>query len=200
MFDTLTLKWNRSSPSEEVPAFPSSHIPHDACVVSGCESPRPRVAVLGVLDDAQERAEHLLVNDIVVRTLARAGDVAVQTVYDCLDALDHTGVVRRVETAGSPARYQTRVGDNHHHLVCRQCGSIADVDCAAGPAACLLPAQDLDFVVDEAEVSYWGMCSTCTEIQNTEAQNTEAHGTEAQSAPTSRIALRGIHHNREEQQ
>lgn len=129
----------------------------------GLRVTRPRVAVLGVLEDARSDAEHLLVNDIVVRTRTRAGDVSVQTVYDCLEALSRTGVVRRVETAGSPARYESRVGDNHHHLVCRDCGAIVDVDCVVGDAACLRPSSDHGFVVDEAEVTFWGLCLSCAQ-------------------------------------
>jgi Fur family ferric uptake transcriptional regulator len=128
----------------------------------GLRVTRPRVAVLGVLEDARSGAEHLLVNDIVLRTRARAGEVSVQTVYDCLEVFSRTGVVRRVETAGSPARYESRVGDNHHHLVCRGCGAIVDVDCVVGDAACLLPSSDHGFAVDEAEVTFWGRCPSCS--------------------------------------
>jgi Fur family ferric uptake transcriptional regulator len=134
----------------------------------GLRVTRPRVAVLGVLEDARSDAEHLLVNDIVVRTRARAGDVSVQTVYDCLEAFSRTGVVRRVETAGSPARYESRVGDNHHHLVCRDCGAIVDVDCVVGEAACLRPSSDHGFVVDEAEVTFWGLCPSCSQTDTPE--------------------------------
>lgn len=132
----------------------------------GLRVTRPRTAVLAVLDEARARGEHLLVNDIVHRTRARAGDVSVQTVYDCLEAFGRTEVVRRVETAGSPARYETRVGDNHHHLVCRSCNTVVDVDCVVGQAPCLQPSVDHGFVLDEAEVTFWGLCPTCAGVQS----------------------------------
>ena len=131
----------------------------------GLRVTRPRTAVLAVLDEARTRGEHLLVNDIILRTRARAGDVSVQTVYDCLEAFGRTAVVRRVETAGSPARYETRVGDNHHHLVCRSCSTVVDVDCAVGQAPCLTPSANHGFVVDEAEVTFWGLCPACARAQ-----------------------------------
>jgi Fur family ferric uptake transcriptional regulator len=128
----------------------------------GLRVTQPRVAVLGVLEDAKFRGEHLLVNEIATRTRARVEGVSTQTVYDCLEAFGRVGVVRRVETAGSAARYETRVGDNHHHLACRKCGTIADVDCAVGDAPCLHPSSHHGFVVDEAEVTFWGLCPSCS--------------------------------------
>jgi Fur family ferric uptake transcriptional regulator len=82
-------------------------------------------------------------------------------VYDVLDALHGAGLVRRIEPAGSPAIFETRVGDNHHHLVCRSCGAIVDVECAVGAAPCLTPSEAAGFVVDEAEVVFWGLCPEC---------------------------------------
>lgn len=93
-------------------------------------------------------------------------DVSRQAVYDVLGALTSVGLVRRIQPSGSVARYESRVGDNHHHVVCRSCGAIADIDCAVGEAPCLAPSGDsnvLDgFVVDEAEVIFWGMCPDCS--------------------------------------
>jgi Fur family transcriptional regulator, stress-responsive regulator len=128
----------------------------------GLRVTRPRLAVLAVLEEAQGRAEHLAVAQVVTATRQRLGDVSTQAVYDCLEALARAGLVRRVETAGSPARYESRVGDNHHHLVCRACGRTVDVDCAVGPAPCLHPSASHGFVVDEAEVVFWGLCPDCT--------------------------------------
>ena len=88
--------------------------------------------------------------------------VSHQAVYDILDALTRTGLVRRIQPAGSVARYELRVGDNHHHVVCRSCGAVADVDCAVGSAPCLDASDTQGFVIDEAEVTYWGICSACT--------------------------------------
>ena len=84
-----------------------------------------------------------------------------QAVYDVLAALTRAGLARRIAPAGIPARFEARAGDNHHHLVCRMCGSITDVDCATGDAPCLEPIDAAGFLVDEAEVTYWGLCATC---------------------------------------
>lgn len=118
---------------------------------------RPRVAVLAALGD------HPHVDTDAVIALVR-GDhptVSRQAVYDVLRALTDAGLVRRIQPAGATARYESRVGDNHHHLVCRSCGAIADVECAAGHAPCLTASDDRGFVVDEAEVVYLGTCPDC---------------------------------------
>jgi Fe2+ or Zn2+ uptake regulation protein len=91
----------------------------------------------------------------------RLGTLSTQAVYDILRAFAEAGLVRRIEPAGSPARYETRVGDNHHHIVCRICGATADVDCAVGDRPCLDPVSTQGFVVDEAEVTFWGLCPNC---------------------------------------
>jgi Fur family transcriptional regulator, stress-responsive regulator len=92
----------------------------------------------------------------------RVGHVSLQAVYDALHALTAAGLVRRIEPADSPARFERRVGDNHHHMVCRSCGVVADVDCAVGAAPCLTPSSDRGFSIDEAEVIYWGLCPDCS--------------------------------------
>jgi Fur family ferric uptake transcriptional regulator len=119
---------------------------------------RPRLAVLAVL---REHA-HATTDEVLGAVRERLPEVSHQAVYDVLRALTATGLVRRIEPQGSVARYEVRVGDNHHHLVCRSCGVIADVDCAVGEAPCLTPSEHLGFVVDEAEVIYWGTCPSCT--------------------------------------
>ncbi len=96
--------------------------------------------------------------DIARRTMP---DLSHQAVYDALRALTAAGLLRCIEPAGSVARYETRTGDNHHHLICRTCGAIVDVDCAVGAAPCLTPAQDHGYSIDQAEVLYWGRCPTC---------------------------------------
>ncbi|MCK2215681.1 transcriptional repressor [Actinomadura sp. ATCC 31491] len=118
---------------------------------------RPRLAVLAALH------EHPHVDTDTVISLVRADlpRVSHQAVYDVLRALTNAGLVRRIEPAGAPARYETRVGDNHHHVVCRSCGAIADVDCAVGHAPCLTASDDQGFLVEEAEVTYWGTCPDC---------------------------------------
>lgn len=128
---------------------------------AGLRVTQPRLAVVSVLDAAGDAREHLLVSEIVERSRARLGELSTQAVYDCLEALTRVGIVRRVETAGSPARYESRASDNHHHLACRDCGTVVDVDCAVGAAPCLTPSDDHDFEVDEAEVVFWGRCPSC---------------------------------------
>ncbi|TQS24317.1 Fur family transcriptional regulator [Microbispora hainanensis] len=105
--------------------------------------------------------DHLDVEAIHRGVCDRVGQVSLQAVYDSLNALHCGGLLRRIEPAGSPTRYETRVGDNHHHLVCRTCGRITDVDCAVGHAPCLDPASDAGYLVDEADVIYWGLCPRC---------------------------------------
>lgn len=119
---------------------------------------KPRVAVLAALRD-HKHVDADTVLGLVRRELPM---VSHQAVYDVLHALTGAGLVRRIQPAGATARYETRVGDNHHHVVCRSCGVIADVDCAAGAAPCLTASDDHGFVVDEAEVVYWGTCPACT--------------------------------------
>jgi len=119
---------------------------------------RPRVSVLTALF-AHPHAD----TDTVIRAVRDdLGEVSHQAVYDVLRALTGAGLIRRIEPSGSVARYESRVGDNHHHVVCRSCGSIADVDCAVGDTPCLIPSDDHGFTIDEAEVTYWGMCPTCS--------------------------------------
>ena len=130
---------------------------------AGLRATKPRLTVLAVLEDAGTRGEHPLVAEIVDRTRERLGDVSTQAVYDCLDALRRAGMVRRVEVAGSPARYEARVGDNHHHLVCRACGTTIDVDCTVGAAPCLQPSDSHGFELDQAEVIFWGRCPSCAD-------------------------------------
>ncbi len=119
---------------------------------------RPRVAVLS----AVHHHPHADTDSILRAVRADLPEVSHQAVYDGLRALTGAGLVRRIEPAGSPARYEARIGDNHHHLVCRSCGVIVDVDCAVGDTPCLTAADDHGFTVDEAEVTYWGLCPTCS--------------------------------------
>ena len=119
---------------------------------------RPRAAVLA----AVHALPHADTESIIGATRAELGEVSHQAVYDVLRALTAAGLVRRLQPPGSVARYEARVGDNHHHVVCRSCGSIADVDCAVGHAPCLTASDDHGFTIDEAEVVYWGRCPNCT--------------------------------------
>jgi Fur family ferric uptake transcriptional regulator len=106
---------------------------------------------------------------------ADVGTVSLQAVYDSLAALAEAGLVRRIQPTGSPTLFETRTGDNHHHLVCRSCGRVSDVDCAIGELPCLTPVDTLGYVIDEAEVVYWGRCPTCTS-QTTATPGEEHHG------------------------
>jgi Fe2+ or Zn2+ uptake regulation protein len=124
----------------------------------GLRATTPRVRVLGWL------AEHPHSTAAeVAEGLATHGEaLSNQGIYDVLAACTEVGLLRRISPADSPARYETRAGDNHHHVVCRSCGRLADVDCAVGAAPCLTPSSDNGFVVDEAEVVFWGLCPDCT--------------------------------------
>jgi Fur family ferric uptake transcriptional regulator len=119
---------------------------------------RPRVAVLGAV------CEHPHADTETIFDSVRTGlpEVSRQAVYDVLAALTTVGLVRRIQPSGSLARYESRVADNHHHVVCRACGVIADVDCAVGDAPCLVASDDNGFTIDEAEVIYWGLCPDCS--------------------------------------
>jgi len=124
----------------------------------GLRVTRPRLAVLAAL----QAAAHLDAEAVAVGARARLGTLSTQAVYDALHAFTRAGVVRRIEPAGHPARYETRVEDNHHHLVCRSCGDTVDIDCVTGAAPCLSPDTTYGFVVEEAEVTFWGTCAVCT--------------------------------------
>lgn len=122
---------------------------------------RPRTAVLG----AVHRHPYADTDTVIRAVRAELADVSHQTVYDSLNALTAAGLLRRIQPTGSVARYESRVGDNHHHVVCRSCGVIADVECAVGEAPCLTAADDHGFTIDEAEVIYWGLCPDCITAQ-----------------------------------
>ncbi|MDQ3675788.1 MAG: transcriptional repressor [Actinomycetota bacterium] len=124
---------------------------------AGLRVTTPRLAVLA----AVREGSHATVDEIAAAARARAGSVSTQAVYDVLRALAQAGLARRIEPAGSPARYEARVADNHHHLVCRVCGAVADVDCAVRRAPCLVPGDASGYLIDEADVTYWGLCPAC---------------------------------------
>ncbi|AXB41246.1 Fur family transcriptional regulator [Amycolatopsis albispora] len=118
---------------------------------------RPRLAVLTALRDHP----HVDTETVIALVRAHHPTVSHQAVYDVLRALTDAGLVRRIQPAGANARYESRVGDNHHHVVCRSCGAIADVDCTTGHAPCLTASDDHGYVIDEAEVVFWGTCPDC---------------------------------------
>lgn len=123
----------------------------------GLQVTAQRIAVL----QAVESQPHVTADAVAETARVQIGTISKQSVYDALGALVEAGIVRRIEPAGSAARYETRVGDNHHHLVCRGCGSVVDVDCAVGAAPCLTAADAAGYTVDEAEVTFWGTCPAC---------------------------------------
>lgn len=124
----------------------------------GLRVTRPRLAVLA----AVHADPHADTDTLISAVRIDLGAVSHQAVYDVLRALTDAGLLRRIQPPGSVARYEARVGDNHHHLVCRSCGSVTDVDCAVGAAPCLVASDDRGFAVDEAEVTWWGTCPACT--------------------------------------
>lgn len=123
----------------------------------GLRATAPRLAVLRAL----EGRAHLGADEVLQEVRRTLPTVSVQAVYDVLNALTGTGLLRRIEPAGHPGRYERRTGDNHHHLVCRGCGTVEDIDCTVGHAPCLTPSTTAGFAVEVAEVTFWGLCPTC---------------------------------------
>ncbi len=122
-----------------------------------------RLAVLQAISDRPHSTADEI--DKVVR--AAIGSISPQSVYNAVGTLSDKGLIRRIQPAGSPARFEDRVGDNHHHLICRDCGRVTDVECAVGHAPCLTAADDAGYVIDEAEVVYWGRCPECVATDRT---------------------------------
>jgi len=123
----------------------------------GLQATAQRLAVLR----AVASQPHITADDVAAVAAVQIGTISRQAVYDALNAMVHKGLVRRIQPIGSPARYEDRVNDNHHHLICRICGSVVDVDCAVGAAPCLTAQDDRGYEIDEAEVAYWGRCPEC---------------------------------------
>lgn len=135
-------------------------LPHTADELrgAGLRVTAARVALL----ETVRAGDHLAADAIAMGVRDRLGHISLQAVYEALHSLTAAGLVRRLEPPGSPARFEGRVGDNHHHLVCRSCGAVVDVDCAVGHAPCLTASDDRGFSIDEAEVIYWGLCPDCS--------------------------------------
>ncbi|HEX6422839.1 MAG TPA: Fur family transcriptional regulator [Acidimicrobiales bacterium] len=127
----------------------------------GLQVTAQRLAVLRAVSDRP----HSTADDVYTFVRAQIGAISRQAVYDALAVLGDKGLLRRIQPAGSAARYEDRVGDNHHHLVCRTCSRLVDVDCAVGDTPCLTAADDWGFEIDEAEVIYWGRCPDCEQSQ-----------------------------------
>jgi Fur family transcriptional regulator, stress-responsive regulator len=137
---------------------PPPPTPADELRGAGLRVTAARVALL----ETVREGDHLGVEAIATLVRARLGHISLQAVYEALHALTAAGLIARIETPGSPARFEGRIGDNHHHLVCRSCGAVADVDCAVGHAPCLTASDDHGFTIDEAQVIFWGLCPDCS--------------------------------------
>lgn len=128
----------------------------------GVQVTAQRLAVLRAVSSRP----HSTADDVAEVVRAQIGSISRQAVYDALGILADRGLIRRIQPAGSPARFEDRVGDNHHHLICRSCGRMVDVDCAVGATPCLTAVDDSGYEIDEAEVVYWGRCPACLAAQN----------------------------------
>ena len=147
-----------TTPAMDLPSNHTGGEPQDQLRAVGLRVTKPRIAVLDVLAERP----HSDTATIISAVRGSLDSVSHQAIYDCLDVMTAAGLVRRIQPAGSLARYEIRRGDNHHHLVCRSCGAVFDVPCAVGAAPCLDAAEDHGFAIDEAEVIYWGLCPSCT--------------------------------------
>jgi Fur family ferric uptake transcriptional regulator len=150
---------------------------------AGLQVTAQRLAVYGEVI----RQPHASADAIAAAAREALGAISMQAVYDALGALVEAGLVRRIQPAASPARYEARVGDNHHHLICRLCGAAVDVDCAVGEVPCLHANDDQGFEIDEAEVIFWGRCPDCRDARRTidEQHNKRSRG--GPRAPTSPV-------------
>lgn len=148
--------WTATTPDEARQRFAPASA-RDALRAAGLRVTAPRTAALVWLSGHP----HATAEQVEAGIVAALGSVSTQAVYDVLSACAGAGLLRRIEPAGHPARYECRVGDNHHHLVCRVCGRTEDVDCATGTRPCLTPSDDLGYTLDEAEVVFWGKCPRC---------------------------------------
>jgi Fur family transcriptional regulator, stress-responsive regulator len=153
-------------------AMPDSGLPDALTMLreGGLRATAARVAVLSEI----ARQPHAPADEIAYAARLRLGAVSMAAVYEVLNTLTAAGLIRRIEPAGSPARYETRTADNHHHIVCRRCNAVADVDCAVGVAPCLEPTNTLGFVIDEAEVTWWGLCANCAQETSTSPSTVKA--------------------------
>lgn len=136
--------------------------PADVLRQHGVQVTAQRIAVLRAVSSHP----HLTADAVTEIARGEIGAISRQAVYDALGALTDAGLIRRIQPAGSPALFEDRVRDNHHHLICRQCGSVVDIDCAVGSAPCLTAADDQGYTIDEAEVVYWGQCPDCRRTQS----------------------------------
>jgi Fe2+ or Zn2+ uptake regulation protein len=151
---------------------------------AGLRVTAPRLAALRAI----EASPHTTADDLVSALAAELPTTSHQAVYGVLNALTGAGLVRRIEPAGSPARYERRTGDNHHHIVCTMCGAIGDVDCAVGHAPCLTPSETHGFAVTTAEVTYWGICEQCAAAEQADEADEPAGAAPPAPAPVAAAA------------
>ena len=153
--------------------------PVDLLRQRGIQVTAQRLAVLRAVSGQP----HITADAVAEAVRAEIGAISLQSVYDALGILVAEGLLRRIQPSGSPARFEDRVGDNHHHLICRMCGRVVDVDCAVGSAPCLTAADDSGYEIDEAEVAYWGRCPDCV------AQSQAAPGSNPQKPKRKRLQV-----------
>ncbi len=137
----------------------------------GIQVTAQRLAVLR----AVSQDPHATADRVAEAVRADIGSISLQSVYDSLELLVEKGLVRRIQPVGSPARFENRVNDNHHHVICRECGHVADVDCVVGAAPCLTAADDLGFDIDEAEIAFWGHCPDCRTTTDNTTRKQHSH-------------------------
>jgi Fur family transcriptional regulator, stress-responsive regulator len=143
-------------------SVPQTPTPADELRHAGLRVTAARIALL----ETVRAGDHLDVDTIAARVRDRLGTISVQAVYEALHALTAAGLIARIEPAGHPARFEGRVGDNHHHIVCRSCGAVVDVDCVVGEPPCLSASDDHGFAIDEAQVIFWGLCPNCSSARS----------------------------------
>jgi Fur family ferric uptake transcriptional regulator len=146
--------------------------PADILRQRGIQITAQRLAVMRAVSDQP----HVTADGVADAVRTDIGAISLQSVYDALGVLVDAGLIRRIQPAGSPARFEDRVGDNHHHLICRICGRMVDIDCAVGSAPCLTAADDMGYEIDEAEVAYWGRCPDCLAQARTLSSSTPPAG------------------------
>jgi Fe2+ or Zn2+ uptake regulation protein len=162
--------------------------PSDSLRQHGIQVTAQRLAVL----KAVSKQPHISADDVTQLVGTEIGAISRQAVYDALAVLTENGLIRRIQPVGSPSRYEDRVDDNHHHLICRACGRLVDVDCAVGAAPCLTASDDNGYEIDEADVAYWGICPQCqaeghrtTRVTSSTVDRRSAHRTPALKTPSS---------------
>jgi Fur family ferric uptake transcriptional regulator len=158
--------------------------PADLLRQRGIQVTAQRLAVLRAVSGEP----HITADAVAEAVRAEIGAISLQSVYDALGVLVTEGLIRRIQPAGSPARFEDRVGDNHHHLICRLCGRVVDVDCAVGSAPCLTAADDRGYEIDEADVAYWGRCPDCVAKSQRPRQRTPRKSLEARHRAARPIA------------